>query len=97
MFYFDTACILNDMKDFMAESAVMKTFHHPNVLALLGVCVIEDDAEMLNTVLPFMANGDLKHFLKDNRVSPNNIHEYPMVKHTYLYLLVSPMYVRICM
>ena len=82
--YLNTAGSLDAMKDFVAETAIMKTFHHPNVLSLLGVCVNCDNdnsnKEVLNIVIPFMANGDLRNFLKDNRVLPHNTHEYPMVR-----------------
>ena len=73
----------------MTESTIMKTFHHPNVLPLLGVCIDYDDEDVLKIVIPFMANGDLRNFLKSNRVAPNNTHEYPEVIaiHTYNYLL----------
>ena len=74
-----TAGSLDAMKDLVAESSIMKTFHHPNVLPLLGVCIDYDDEDILKIVMPFMANGDLKTFLKDSRVSPNNTHEYPKV------------------
>ena len=75
------------MKDLVAESSIMKTFHHPNVLPLLGVCIDYDDEDMLKVVMPFMANGDLKTFLKNKRVAPSNTHEYSKVNsyniHTY--------------
>ena len=67
------------MKDLVAETAIMKGFHHPNVLPLLGVCVDYDDDDMIKIVIPFMAHGDLRTFLKESRVSPNNTHEYPKV------------------
>ena len=70
---------LDAMKDLVAETAVMKTFDHPNVLPLLGVCVDADDEEVLKIVLPFMANADLKTFLKSNRVSPSNTCEFSKV------------------
>ena len=74
-----TAGSLDAMKDLVAESSIMKTFHHPNVLPLLGVCIDYDDEDVLKIVIPFMANGDLRNFLKDCRVSPNNTHEYSKV------------------
>jgi len=70
---------LDAMKDLVAESSIMKTFHHPNVLPLLGVCIDYDDEDVLKVVMPFMTNGDLKTFLKDSRVSPNNTQDYPKV------------------
>ena len=77
------------MKDLVAESAIMKTFHHPNMLPLLGVCIDYDDEDVLKIVMPFMANGDLKIFLKDSRVSPNNTHEYPKVCNVLLKIVIS--------
>ena len=77
--YTCVATSLDGMKDLVAETAIMKGFHHPNVLPLLGVCVDYDDDDVLKIVIPFMANGDLKTFLKENRVSPNSTHEYPKV------------------
>ena len=73
------ASSLDGMKDLVAETAIMKGFHHPNVLPLLGVCIDYDDDDVLKIVLPFMAHGDLRTFLKESRVSPNNTHEYPKV------------------
>ena len=70
---------LDAMKDLVAESSIMKTFNHPNVLPLLGVCIDYYDEDVLKVVMPFMANGDLKTYLKDNRVAPSNTHEYSKV------------------
>ena len=67
------------MKDLVAESSIMKTFDHPNVLPLLGVCIDYDDEDVLKVVMPFMANGDLKTYLKNNRVTPSNTREYSKV------------------
>ena len=63
----------------------MKTFHHPNVLPLLGVCIDYDDEDVLKVVLPFMVNGDLRNFLKSNRLTLNNTCEYSEVKCTQMY------------
>ena len=79
-----TAGSLDAMRDLVAESAVMKTFRHPNVLPLLGLCIDYDDEDVLKIIMPFMTNGDLKIFLKDSRVSPNNTHEYPKVCNMYV-------------
>ena len=73
------ASSLDAMKDLVEESTVMKEFNHSNVLPLLGVCIDYDDNDVIKIVMPFMANGDLKTFLKDNRISPNNIQKYPKV------------------
>ena len=75
---------LNSMAELVAETATMKLFDHPNVLQLLGVCVDSEDDEMLRAVLPYMPNGDLRTFLKQNRVDPANTSEFPNVR-TYIY------------
>ena len=80
---------LDAMKDLVAESAIMKTFHHPNVLPLLGVCIDYDDEDVLKIVIPFMANGDLRTFLKDNRVSPDNTQDYHEVCNNIDYIVIS--------
>ena len=67
------------MKELVSEIATMKIFDHPNVLQLLGVCVDTNDDDMLRAVLPYMANGDLRNFLKQRRVDPTNTTEYAKV------------------
>ena len=47
----------------------MKDFKHPNVLGLLGISIDTEDNETPLVVLPFMENGDLLSFLRnDNNV-----------------------------
>ena len=79
MIYVHTAESIDGMKNLVAELAIMKKFHHSNVLPLLGVCIDYNDKDVLKIVMPFMTNGDLKNYLKNNRVSPNNTDEYPEV------------------
>jgi len=46
----------------------MKNFNHPHVLSLLGLCLGYKKEPMV--ILPFMANGDLRSYVKDKtRVS----------------------------
>jgi len=35
---------------------------------------------MLKVILPYMSNGDLRNFLKKNRVEPTNIRDFPKVE-----------------
>ena len=82
-----TAGSLDGIKDLIAETAIMKTFNHPNVLPLLGMRIDHGDEDAIKMVIPFMANGDLRNFLKNSRVSPNNTRDYPevsIVTFTYL-------------
>lgn len=55
-----------EVEDFIAESAIMLDFHHPNVLSLVGVCFDTED-QLPIILLPFMANGDLRAYLKSQR------------------------------
>ena len=57
----------------------MKRLDHPNVLPLLGVCVDPDSDDLFKIILPFMANGDLRSFLKQSREDPTSIEEYKRV------------------
>lgn len=49
----------------------MKNFDHPNVLNVLGAGFDNDNGSGLPFILlPFMANGDLKNYLKNKRQNP---------------------------
>ena len=63
----------------------MKDFHHPHVLELLGMCFDTPDRSPY-IVLPFMANGSLKKYLKEKRVHVLNIDSYPKVQMNVDYL-----------
>ena len=59
---------MEELDLFIRESVIMKDFKHRNVLGLVGVSVgIEDEKAIPYIVLPFMANGDLKGYLKEKR------------------------------
>ena len=45
----------------------MKDFDHPNVMSLVGVCL--DAGPGVSIVMPFMANGSLLGYLKQERDS----------------------------
>jgi len=69
--YYSVATDCNSLESFKSilhESALMKEFDHPNVLSVLGVSLNTDNSGRLPfIVLPFMANGDLKTYLKNKR------------------------------
>ena len=69
------------MEELVTEITTMKLFDHPNVLQLLGVCVDSNDEDMLRAVLPYMANGDLRNFLRQKRADRTNTSEYANVCH----------------
>ena len=57
----------------------MKDFKHPHVLGLLGVCFDTPDHSPY-IILPFMANGSVKTYLRAKRVHPTNFDECPVVR-----------------
>ena len=58
----------------LKECVKMQAFDHPNILKLIGVCLDGGPAPYI--IVPFMSNGSLLSYLKDNRdslvVDPNN-------------------------
>ena len=53
------------MTNLLKECARMHKFDHPNVLKLSGVCLDGGPAPYI--IMPFMANGSLLSFLKEER------------------------------
>ena len=56
---------MRDITELLDESLKMKSFSHPNVLNLIGVCVDAGPAPYV--VMPYMANGSLLHYLRKER------------------------------
>lgn len=69
---------LEKLKSFLRESAVMKDFLHPNVLQVLGISLETEDG-LPYILLPYMANGDLKTFLKSKRPEALVVDQFPEV------------------
>ena len=55
------------MDDLIQECAKMAEFDHPNVLKLTGVCIDGGPAPYI--IMPFLTNGSLLSYLKENRAS----------------------------
>ena len=53
------------MEDLLEECGKMYEFDHPNVLKLIGVCLDGGPAPYI--IMPFMANGSLGSYLKNER------------------------------
>ena len=53
------------VKELLNECSKMYTLDHPNVLTLSGVCLDGGTAPYI--IMPFMANGSLLAYLKNNR------------------------------
>ena len=66
------------MRSFLEESLIMKDFKHCHVLSLLGVCFNTPDHSPY-IILPFMANGSVKTYLRAKRVHPTNFDDCPVV------------------
>ena len=63
----------------MAESLIMKDFNHTHVLGLLGVCLDAPDGSPC-IILPFMANGSVKSYLKEKRTHVLDVDTFPKVQ-----------------
>ena len=59
--FYDGSTVRNMLK----ECSKMSEFDHPNVLTLRGVCLDGGPAPYI--IMPFMANGNLLTYLKNNR------------------------------
>ena len=53
------------MRELLKECAKMHKFDHPNVLKLIGVCLDGGPAPYI--IMPFMANGSLLSYLRNQR------------------------------
>ena len=56
----------NDIEQLLEESLKLKSFEHPNVMNLIGVCVDAGPAPYI--IMPFMANGSLLSYLRKERI-----------------------------
>ncbi|UYV80662.1 hypothetical protein LAZ67_19001303 [Cordylochernes scorpioides] len=62
----------NDPDAFLKEGLIMKDFQHRNVLSLIGVSFEDNGKPMV--IIPYMANGDLLSYLRDeNNVSVSKL------------------------
>lgn len=57
-----------EIEKFIAESAIMMDFDHFNILRLIGVC-FDTRSNLPAIVLPYMAKGDLRTFLRAKRAA----------------------------
>lgn len=60
-----------DVEKFLREGVMMRGLDHRNVLPLIGMCVdsrVEEGHSSPLIILPYMENGDLRTFLRDDQV-----------------------------
>ena len=77
LLYF-AAFSLPTAQDFIKECNISKKFDHPNVLSLIGVSIILEEAIPL-MVMPYMHHGDLKSYMKSKRGNKLEVSKFPQV------------------
>ena len=77
----------SDLNSLVEESLKMSNFNHPNVMKLIGVCI---DREIPYIVMPYMTNGSLLSYLRNNRedLTTSDEDEDDVVRPSYIFVIV---------
>ena len=77
---------VTDKERLLKEVSIMLSFSHPNIMSLIGLCF---DGDIPLLIMPFMTNGTVLEYVKQNRESLYFTHITKKVHHYCYYVTVK--------